>query len=75
MEIFGTVVQIQRGEKRGNLDNCFSFKRSLTTVLFVRVVQALVLAVTAQLGGDTDAVPTGPVRLQTALSGGTVLLV
>ena len=60
-------------EKFGQL--FFFLKRSLTTVLFIRVVQAVVPAITAQLSGDADAVPTCPVGLQTALSGGAVLLV
>lgn len=47
----------------------------LTTVLFIRVVQAVVQSITAQLFRDTDVVSTGPVRLQTALGRGTVLLV
>lgn len=48
---------------------------SLTTVFFVRVVQAVVQSVTAQLFRDTDVVSTGPVRLQTAPGSRTVLLV
>lgn len=53
----------------------FLWHKFLTTALFVRVVQAVIQSVAAQLFGDADVVSTGPVRLQTALSSCTVLLI
>lgn len=46
-----------------------------TTALFIRVVHAVVVSVAAQFSGDTNVVPTSPVRFQTAVGDGTVLLI